>query len=261
MSPDLSGRNALVTGAGYGIGRQIALRLAREGARVVLAARSVQALESTAAEIEGLGGTAVVVPTDVGVPDQVNRLAAAAIGEVGPIDVLVSNSGIAGPTADLWQIEPADWEETFRVNVTGTFLVCRAFLPGMLDRREGSIIMIGSATGKRPMAGRTPYAASKAALIGLVRSLAWEVGSDGIRVNLVSPGPVEGDRVNAVIERRAAARGVPVDEVRPEFVAGSPLARMTAPGEVAEVVAFLAGDASRAITGQDLNVSSGWVMY
>lgn len=263
MSSDaeLAGHTALVTGAGYGIGRAISLRLARAGARVVLAARSSAALAATATEIEVGGGAATVVPTDVGDVDQVTRLAAEVAAEVGPIDVLVNNSGIAGPTAELWRIEPSEWEQTFRVNVTGTFLICRAFLPAMCDRGEGSIIMIGSATGKRPMAGRSPYAASKMALVGLVRSLAMEVGPHGIRVNLVSPGPTEGPRLDAVIEQRAVARGASVAEIRPEFVEGSPLGRLTTPDQIADAVLFLAGDAARAITGQDLNVSSGWVMY
>jgi len=253
----LSGRTALVTGAGYGIGREIALRLAQAGASVVLAARSEGALRSTAAEIEAAGGEAMVVPTDIGDPDQVQRLASAA----GPVDVLVNNSGIAGPVAKLWRIDPADWDETFRVNVTGTFLVCRACLPAMIERRQGSIVVIGSATGKRPMTGRAPYAASKLALVGLVRTLAWDVGPHGIRVNLISPGPTEGERIDALMEKQAAARGTTVAEVRPEFVAAAPLQRLTTPGEVADAVLFLASPGARAITGQDLNVSSGWVMH
>lgn len=259
--PELAGRAALVTGAGYGIGREIALCLARAGARLVLAARSADALEATAAEITAEGGAATVVPTDIGDVDQVERLAAVAQAEAGPIDILVNNSGIAGPVAKLWRIAPSDWEETFRVNVTGTFLVCRAFLPAMLDRNAGSVIVIGSATGKRPMTGRTPYAASKLALVGLVRTLAWDVGRHGVRVNLISPGPTEGDRIESLMQKQASARGVSVAEVRPEFVASSPLGRLTTPAEVADAVVFLASDRARAITGQDLNVSSGWVMH
>lgn len=258
---DLAGRMALVTGAGYGMGRAIALRLAQAGARVVLAARSADALASTAAEIESNGGAAMVVPTDVGDPAQVDHLVATVSANLGQIDVLVNNSGIAGPVGELWRIEPQDWEETFRVNVTGTFLVCRAFLPAMLERGEGSIVMIGSATGKRPMTERTPYAASKLALVGLVRSLAWEVGPCGIRVNLISPGPVEGERIDMLMEKQAAARGTTVAEIRPEFVSAAALNRLTSPGEVADAVLFLASDRARAITGQDLNVSSGWVMH
>jgi NAD(P)-dependent dehydrogenase (short-subunit alcohol dehydrogenase family) len=258
---ELARRNALVTGAGYGIGREIALALGAAGAHVVLAARSIDALEATASGIKAAGGHATVIPTDVGDPDQVSGLAERVHAELGALDILVSNSGIAGPTAELWRIEPEEWEATFRVNVTGTYLVCRAFLPAMIERHEGSIVAIGSATGKRPMAGRTPYAASKLALVGLVRTLAWEVGPHGLRVNLISPGPTEGERIQKVMERQAAAAGTSLEEARPKLTSGSPLRRFTLASEVADAVLFLASDRARAITGQDLNVSSGWVMH
>jgi NAD(P)-dependent dehydrogenase (short-subunit alcohol dehydrogenase family) len=258
---ELDGRRALVTGAGRGIGREIALALAEAGAHVALAARSVDALEATAAEIKSGGGRASVIPTDIQDGEQVARLAERVHRELGALDVLVSNSGIAGPTVELWKVQPDEWEQTFRVNVTGTYLICRAFLPAMLERHRGSIIAIGSATGKRPMAGRTPYAASKLALVGLVRTLAWEVGPHGLRVNLISPGPTEGERLQRVMERQAAALGTSLAQARPKLTSGSPLRRLTLPSEVADAVLFLASDRSRAITGEDLNVSSGWVMH
>lgn len=263
MSEDaaLAGRTALVTGAGRGAGREIALRLARSGAQVALAARSTGALESTRAQIESGGGRALVVPTDLRDPEQVVRAVAATVEGLGALDVLVSNSGVAGPTAELWRVDPADWEETFRVNVTGTFLLCRAALPAMLARRAGCVVVIGSATGKRPLPGRTPYAASKTALIGLVRTLAAEAGPYGVRVNLVSPGPIEGERLDGVIARQAEARDEPLEKVRAEFFDAAPLRRATPPGDVADAVAFLAGDGARSITGEDLNVSAGWVMH
>jgi len=197
----------------------------------------------------------------VGDQAQVARLASRVIEKVGGLDVLVSNSGIAGPTAELWHVKPAEWEETFRVNVTGTYLVCRALLPAMLKRRRGSIVVIGSATGKRPMAGRSAYAASKLALVGLVRTLAWEIGPHGLRVNLISPGPTEGERIERVMERQAAAAGTSLAGARPKLESGSPLGRLTLPSEVADAVLFLSSERASAITGQDLNVSAGWVMY
>lgn len=259
--PTLAGRTALVTGAGQGIGRHIALRLAGEGARVVLTARSRDKLQATKAAIELGGGTALVAPADVGEPEQVEALAAEARDAFGRVDLLVNNSGIGGPTADLWAIDPDSWEATFRVNVTGVFLLCRALLPDMIDRGTGSVVVIGSATGKRPLPGRTPYAASKTALIGLVRTLAAEAGPHGVRVNLVSPGPVAGERLDSVVERQAAAAGTSLEEARAQFEATSPLRRVTSPEDVADAVVFLAGDRARSITGEDLNVSSGWVMY
>jgi NAD(P)-dependent dehydrogenase (short-subunit alcohol dehydrogenase family) len=175
--------------------------------------------------------------------------------------VLVNNSGIAGPMSVLWEIEPEEWDETIQVNLTGTFLCCRAFLPGMTSRGSGSIVVIGSVTGKRPLHGRTPYAASKLALVGLVRTLAWEVGEYGIRVNLISPGAVAGERIERVIEGQAKTKGVTIEDAREELAAGSPLKRFVDPEHVAEAVVFLASDAGSSVTGEDLNVSAGLAMY
>lgn len=252
---------AVVTGAGRGIGRVIALALASEGARVVLAGRSLDGLEETRKLAGDLDGQTLVVPTDITVPGQVGALAARALEAFGQVDVLVNNSGIGGPSAPLWEVDPADWEATMTVNVTGTYLCCRAFLPTMVDRGSGSIVIIGSMTGKRPLVGRTPYAASKMALVGLTRTLAAEVGPYGIRVNLVSPGPVEGERIEWVIERQAETLGVTVDEARARFTSASPLGRLVPPQDVAAATVFLASGLSASITGEDLNVSAGVVMY
>lgn len=251
---------AVVTGAGRGIGRQIALTLAAQGDRVVLAARSLAALDDTAAEIADGGGTSLVVPTDVTDPAQITELRERTSAAFGAVDTLVCNSGIAGPTAPLWEVDPTDWSETMAVNVTGVYLCCRGFLPDMIERGAGSIVVIGSMTGKRQLAGRTPYAASKTALIGLVRNLAHEVGRSGIRVNLVSPGGVEGERIDRVIERQAEAQGVTVEQAREQFSAPSALGRLVVANEVADAVAFLASDRAAGITGEDLNVSAGVVM-
>jgi NAD(P)-dependent dehydrogenase (short-subunit alcohol dehydrogenase family) len=257
----LDGRAALVTGAGRGIGRQIALRVAAEGARVVLTGRSTDALTRVGEEIERAGGYALVVPGDVRDEQSVNELVSVAREQVGPIELLVANSGIAGPTRELWELSLEDWEETLRVNLTGVFLTCRAVAPEMLERRSGAIVVIGSGTGKNPLAGRTPYAASKAGLIGLVRSLAWELGPHGVRVNLVSPGAIGGERLDGVIERQAAASGRSSQEVRATFVEGSALGQVASAEDVAAAVAFLLSEDARAITGEDLNVSMGWVMH
>ena len=178
---------AVITGGGKGLGRVIALACAREGADVVLASRSLEALEGTRAEVESLGRQALVVPTDIRHEDSVRNLAEQVLAHYGRIDILVNNTGITGPTAPLWEITPAEWEETFAVNVTGAYLCCRAFLPAMIERRSGCILFISSMTGKRPLFGRSPYAAGKLALVGLARTLAWETGLYGIRVNVISP--------------------------------------------------------------------------
>jgi NAD(P)-dependent dehydrogenase (short-subunit alcohol dehydrogenase family) len=256
-----AGRVAVVTGAGQGIGREIALGFAREGARVVLAARSRDRLEAVAAEIVDAGGQALVAPTDVTDPASVNRLRDTVLEHYGTVDILVNNSGIAGPTAVLWEQTLEDWEETFRVNVGGVFLCCQAFLPTLIANRRGSVVVIGSMTGKRPLHGRTPYAASKTALIGLVRTLASEAGPADVRVNLISPGPVTGERLERVIATQANSRGLPEEEVRRQLASPSPLGRFVEPADVADAVLFLASDQAVSITGEDLNVSAGTVTY
>jgi len=257
----LSGRVAVVTGAGKGLGRVIATTLAAAGATVVVSGRDLAALEETTAALREGGARALTVQADVTDPDSLAALATRTREEFGSIDVLVNNSGIAGPSASLWDIDPAEWDETFAVNVRGVFLACRAVLPTMRAQGRGSIVTIGSYTGKRPLSGRTPYAASKTALIGLVRTLAHEVGTDGIRVNLVSPGGIEGDRIVRVIQNLARQEGISEQEARERFESPSPLRRLVAPEEVASAVAFLASDAAAGITGEDLNVSAGTVMY
>jgi NAD(P)-dependent dehydrogenase (short-subunit alcohol dehydrogenase family) len=257
----LDGSVAAVTGAGTGIGREIALRLAAEGADVVLTGRSKDAMEEVAEQVRAAGRRALPVAMDLRDPASIEAAAAAAEKEFGRVDVLVNNSGVGGPSAPLWEMPLDEWEDTFRVNVTGTMLACKAFLPGMIARRSGSVVVIGSVTGKRPLVNRTPYAASKTALIGMVRTLAWELGPYGIRVNLVSPGGVEGPRIDWVLEQQAASRGITVDEARAEFAGGAALQRLTSAQDVANTVAFLASPRAAAITGEDVNVAAGLVMY
>ena len=257
----LKDKIVVITGGGQGLGRVIALAFAREGADLVLASRSVEALQETMAEVESLGRQALVVATDIRHEDSVRNLAEQALARFGRIDILVNNTGITGPTAPLWEITPAEWEETFAVNVTGAYLCCRAFLPSMIERRSGSILFISSMTGKRPLFGRTPYAAGKLALVGLARTLAWETGPYGIRVNVISPGPIEGERVERVIRNQAQAEGISEDEARRRFTSSSPLGRLVPPGDIADAVVFLASDKAASITGEDSNVSAGTVMY
>jgi NAD(P)-dependent dehydrogenase (short-subunit alcohol dehydrogenase family) len=253
----LEGHTAVITGASQGVGKVIAARFAREGARVVLAARSRERLEETAAQIEAAGGTALVVPVDLRVAADVERLAA----EVGAVDTIVANSGIAGPTKELWNVDPEEWEETIGVNLTGNFLLLRALLPAMVERGSGSVVVVGSSTGKRPLWGRTPYAASKLGLVGLVRTLAFELGPHGVRVNLISPGGVEGPRIEAVVREQAHARGTSYEAVYDEYVETVPLRRLVTADQIADAALFLASDGSASITGEDLNVSGGFVMH
>jgi NAD(P)-dependent dehydrogenase (short-subunit alcohol dehydrogenase family) len=254
-------RVTIVTGASQGIGRVIAVEMAREGDVVVLAARNLDALNESATLVEEAGGLPMVVVTDLTAVDSVAEMVAAVTAEHGRIDVLVNNSGIGGPSGRLWEVDPGEWAATFEVNVFGVFRVTRAVLPVMIGQQSGSVIIIGSISGKRPLFGRSAYTTTKTALIGLTRTLALEAGAEGVRVNLISPGFVAGPRIEWVMKAQAEARAIDVDEVRREFEGEAALGRLTDPVDVAKAAVFLASEAANGITGADLNVNSGVVMY
>ncbi|MGI9584688.1 MAG: SDR family NAD(P)-dependent oxidoreductase [Acidimicrobiia bacterium] len=254
-------RVTLVTGASQGIGREISLAFAETGDSLVLAARDEEELEGTAAAATQQGAETLVVPTDITDPDAVSAMAEAAMERFGHVDVLVNNAGVGGPSGQLWELDLEEWKQTFAVNVEGVFLASAAIVPHMIEGQGGSIITIGSITGKRPLWGRTPYASTKSALVGLTRTLAIEAGPYGIRVNLISPGFVAGPRLEWVVSAQAAGRGMTEQAVRQEFERESPLNRLTEPTDVAQAAVFLASDAASAITGADINVNSGAVMY
>ncbi|MGH9102248.1 MAG: SDR family NAD(P)-dependent oxidoreductase [Acidimicrobiales bacterium] len=261
MSTALGGRVGVVTGAARGIGRAIALELARSGADLVLCGRQLPALSAVAAEVERLGRQALVFELDVTDPARVGELTGAVRERFGRADVLVNNAGTSGPSAALWEIELEQWRETLDVNLTGPFLCSRAVLPLMLDQRSGCVIFISSVTGKRPLLHRSPYATTKVALVGLCRTLALDVGPYGIRANVVSPGFVDGERMDWVFARQAEARGISAAEARAELEGIAALGRMVSADEVARAVAFLSSDDAAGITGVDLNVAAGSVMY
>jgi len=252
---------AIVTGGGRGIGKVISLTFAREGAHASLAARSTDLMENVAREIRALGRRALVNTTDITKVEQVERMVNRTYEEFGKIDILVNNSGIAGPTAYVHEITPEEWDETFNINLRGAFLCCRAVVPIMIRQGGGRIINIASMTGKRPLPMRTPYCATKMGLIGFTRSLASELGKFNINVNAIYPGAVEGPRIERVIRNAAKAEGVTEEEVRKRFVSPSPLGRMVTAEDVAKLAVFLASDDSKNITGQDINVTAGVVMY
>ena len=251
---------AVVTGANRGIGRAITVALAAAGCTVAASARDPSSLSETVAEADKAGGTAVPFGGDVCDEASVAALAERA-GELGQVRVVVANAGIAGPTTPLHEMSLADWRETVATDLDGVFLTFRAFIPAMLERRDGSLIAISSMTGKRPLYGRTPYAAAKMGVIGLVRTLATELGPYDIKVNAICPGMVAGPRIEQVLARQAAARGITVEEARAEADRLSPLRRMVTAEEVAAACVFLASGDSAAITGEDLNVTAGVVMY
>jgi len=251
---------AVVTGANRGIGRAITVALAAAGFTVAASARDPASLAETVAEAGQAGGTAVPFGCDVCDEASVAAMAGRA-AQLGPVRAVVANAGIAGPTAPLHEITLADWRETIATDLDGVFLTFRAFIPAMIERRNGSLIAISSITGKRPLYGRTPYAAAKMGVIGLVRTLATELGPYDIKVNAICPGMVAGPRIEQVLARQAAARGITVEEARAEADRLSPLRRMVTAEEVAAACVFLASGDSAAITGEDLNVTAGVVMY
>ncbi|MGL3148996.1 SDR family NAD(P)-dependent oxidoreductase [Microbacterium sp. A82] len=248
----IEGRTALVTGAGNGLGRAIARALSARGARVILVGRSEPKLSAVAEELHG---PSRVLTCDVADPDSVAALAKQLTDE--QVSILVNNAGIAGPVADLVDIEPDDWDEVFATNVRGVYLMCRALLPAMVDRGSGDVINLASVSGKRPLARRTPYTASKMAVIGLTATLAWEVGPQGVNVNSLSPGPVEGDRMTRNFTREASALGTSFEEAREAFVSRAALQRMVTEEEVAAaVVAMLQ---MPGLCGADIDLSAGMI--
>lgn len=250
----------MVTGGNRGIGRAIAVALAADGFAVAVTARDADTLADTVAAIEADGGTALAVPCDVRDEESVTTMARD-VAELGRVHTVVANAGIAGPTAPLHEIQLAEWRNCLATDLDGVFLTFRAFVPAMIESGAGSLVAISSMTGKRPLHGRTPYAAAKMGVIGLVRTLAVELGPHGIRVNAVCPGAVAGPRIDDVIRRQAATRGITEDEALLAFTGASPLARLVKANEVATACAYLASDAAASITGEDLNVSAGVVMY
>lgn len=255
----LEGRQAIVTGASRGLGRVIATALADCGADVALVARSADGLAETAAAVRDTGRRAIPLTCDVTDPDDVAHMAEDALSALPQIDIVVANAGVAGPTQPLHEIDLADWRHTVEANLDSVFLTFRAFVPALLDKGAGSLLAVSSMTGKRPLYGRTPYAAAKLGVIGLVRTLAVELGPSGIRVNAVCPGPIEGERLGAVVA--AQTRAGAGSGVRDALERAAALQRVVAPEEVAAACVFLASDAAAAITGEDLNVSAGLVMY
>ena len=250
---------ALVTGASQGLGREIAVAFADAGANVVLAARS-DGIYETAEEIDAPDRT-LAVETDVTDPGSVADAVDETVETFGGLDCLVNNAGIAGPTAPLEETTDDEWLETLDVNVVGVARVTREAAPHLRESERGSVVNISSIGGKRPYANRTPYAASKMGLIGVTRAMAAEFGDDGVTVNAICPGPVEGERIRNVFERQAEEAGVPAEAVEGEVVDRLMVEELVPPEEVAELAVHLASANSRHVTGQDINVSSGGAWY
>ncbi|MEX1079793.1 MAG: SDR family NAD(P)-dependent oxidoreductase [Homoserinimonas sp.] len=249
---DLTGRTAIVTGGGSGLGAAIARSLYGQGAEVILVGRDEQKLTAVTTQ---LGSRARWLTCDVSDAASVDALRDTLADT--EVSILVNNAGIPGPVAALTDINVDDWDEVFAVNVRGTYLLCRALLPGMIERGDGDVINVASVSGKRPLAHRTPYCASKMAVIGLTSTLAFEVGPSGVRVNSLSPGPVSGPRMERNFRMEAARSGSSVDDAEQAFVSRAALGRMVTEDEVgAAVIAMLA---MPGMCGADVDLSAGMV--
>jgi dehydrogenase/reductase SDR family protein 4 len=247
MDLRLRGKVVVVTGASRGIGREMALGFAREGADLVLASRKKAPLETVAAEVQALGAKALALPTHVGRPDEARRLIAETVQRCGRIDVLVNNAAtnpVFGPTVVA---DETAWDKVFEVNVRGPFVLCRAASERMVAQGGGAIVNVASVAGLRPMPGLGIYGISKAALIHLTRTLAREL-APAVRVNAVAPGLVDTDFSKAIL-------GDP--EIKKMALADVPLARPAAPAEIVPAVLFLASDAARYVTGEVVVVDGG----
>jgi NAD(P)-dependent dehydrogenase (short-subunit alcohol dehydrogenase family) len=248
----LAGRTALVTGGGTGLGAAIATALHAKGAQVVLVGRRPEPLRHLA---DRLGERAHWQAADVSDPSAVEQLARSLAER--DVSVLVNNAGIAGPVASLTDIDVDAWDEVFDVNVRSIFLMCKAFIPAMTARGAGDVINLASVSGKRPLIHRTPYCASKMAVIGLTSTLAFEVGPQGVNVNSLSPGPVTGERMDRNFRLEAERSGGTYEEAMRTFVSRAALGRMVTETEVgAAVVAMLA---MPGLCGADIDLSAGMV--
>ncbi|QLG62938.1 SDR family NAD(P)-dependent oxidoreductase [Halorarum salinum] len=256
----MDGLTAFVTGASRGIGREIALAFAREGANVALAARS-DGIEGTADLIDAPERT-LPVRTDVTDESSVREAIDRTVAEFGGLDVLVNNAGIAGPTAPVDEVDRDDWDRTMAVNVTGAYLTTKHATPHLRGSERASVINLSSISGKRPLENRTPYVASKMAVVGLTRTLAFELGEDDVTVNAICPGATRGPRIDDVIEAQAEALGVGYEEAkRRVFTDDTALGTLVDASDVAAMATFLASEDARHVTAQDVNVDGGATWY
>lgn len=244
----LTGRVALVTGASQGIGRACALALAAEGATVALAARNEAKLAAVRAEIVAADGRAEAFALDIANEDSIRGCAKSVLEQMGTVSILVNNAGITRDGLVL-RMKRADWDEVLTTNLTGAFLLTQALLSAMLKSRWGRIINLTSVVGQTGQAGQVNYAASKAGMIGMTRSLAREVASRGITVNAVAPGYIETPMTAVLNEAQRAA-----------MMSTIPLARPGTDAEIAHAVAFLASEGAGYVTGHVLDVNGGMYM-
>ncbi len=255
---DFGQQRALITGGGRGIGAAVAHALAAEGAAVVVAARSRGEIEATADGLRQAGHRAWAVACDVTDPADVERLRDEAVEVLGGVDVLVNNAGI-GFSAPVKAIRLSDWERVFAVNVTGTFLCTRAFLPAMVERGWGRVVNVASVAGKVGAPYISAYSASKHAVVGFTRSVAAEVARDGVTVNAVCPGFVATDMVSEAVERITRKTELTAEQAHASLERNSPQQRVFEAEEVAYQVRCLCDPRARGVSGQAVVLDGGAV--
>ncbi|MEJ8856551.1 SDR family NAD(P)-dependent oxidoreductase [Variovorax robiniae] len=255
--PSLDNRHAVVTGAARGIGAEIARTLAADGARLTLLGRQRETLQRLADQLPG-GGHFIAV-ADVADQASVTAAFAEARAALGPVAILVNNAGQA-ESAPFHKTSLELWQRMLAVNLTGSFLCAQAALPDMLEARWGRIVNIASTAGQRGYAYVSAYTAAKHGVVGLTRSLALEVARKGITVNAVCPGYTDTDILRDSVANVVAKTGRSADEALAEFASVNPQQRIVQPGEVANAVRWLCGEAAASVTGQSISVSGGEVM-
>jgi NAD(P)-dependent dehydrogenase (short-subunit alcohol dehydrogenase family) len=259
--PPIAGQVAIVTGAGQGIGRSIALRLARDGVHVVVADLRAEPAEQVAAEARGLGAQALAVAMDVTSAEDRARVVEAAIDELGRLDVLVNNAGIQRASGPL-DVTEEHWDAMMAVNTKAVWFMCQIALRHMIAQSSGRVINIASIAGKTASTIYHPvYNVAKAGVIAMTKTFAHAAAPHGVRVNCVCPGVIATPMQDQVDAEFSRLMGRPADQIRAERMSRIPVGKLGRPEEVADVVAFLAGPDSRYMTGQAINISGGLVMY
>ena len=250
MNLSVAGKRIMITAAASGIGRTVAKTFLENDALVFICDISEERLEQCRVELPGIEG----FPADVSDPVQVDRFFEEAISFLGGLDVLVNNAGIGGPSGPIEEMSPKEWDRTIAVNLNGQFYCLRRAVPLIKERGGGSIINISSHAGLFGYPFRTPYAASKWAIIGLTKSLAMELGEFGIRVNAICPGSVAGPRMEKIIEHDAQVGGVAPEIVREKYLRQTSLRTFIDSQEVADMILYLCSDSGRSVSGQALVV-------
>ncbi len=250
MNVSAADLRVLITAGAAGIGRVLASTFAETGAKVFVCDIDADGLSQLRAAYPQIGATL----TDVAIPDQVDAMFEAAISQLGGLDVLINNAGIAGPTAQVEEITVADWDRTIAVDLNSMFYCTRRAVPLLKAAGGGSIINMSSIGGRLGYPLRSPYSSAKWGVIGFTKTLAIELGPSNIRVNAILPGVVEGERVNRVIDARASARGISFEEALKQFVAPISLRHMVSAQDIANMALFLATAAGASISGQALSV-------